>query len=129
MAEGLEQDGITNWRNIVGDHRRDAHRMNITGALWTCERGHELDANPSDVMKAAGMKPMLVRRVFYTGPPVMHLYGGESDYMGKAYAACGPLFSTSEVLQSFDMVPEKSRCGECASKGVTHDRLGRRQSK
>ena len=59
MAEGLEQDGITNWRNIVGDHRRDAHRMNITGALWTCERGHELEANPSDVMLAAGIRPML----------------------------------------------------------------------
>ena len=52
--------GITNWRNIVGDHRRDAHRMNLTGALWTdaVRRGqhrarmvpHELEANPSDVM-------------------------------------------------------------------------------
>ena len=59
----------------------------------------------------------------------VHLYGREEGHMGKTYAACGLLFSTSEVLQGFDMVPEKSRCGECASKGVTHDRLGRRQSK
>lgn len=41
------------------DHKHDAHLMTLHGALWECDKGHDVEATPQDTMRAAGV-PMLL---------------------------------------------------------------------
>ena len=41
------------------EHRRVAHAMVLTGGMYRCDKGHKVEANPADAMRAAGQQPML----------------------------------------------------------------------
>ena len=58
-TEGLGPRKTSSWKKSIGVHQQVAHNMYLTGALWVCSMKHELDADPADVMRAAGMVAMI----------------------------------------------------------------------
>ena len=44
---------------VVEAHQRTDHAMPLDGAVYRCKAGHTKDAAPADVMRAAGLEPML----------------------------------------------------------------------
>ena len=45
--------------NAADTHKATEHGMTLGGALWQCAKGHDVDAAPADVMRGAGVRPML----------------------------------------------------------------------
>ena len=54
-----EEVGITDVDAAVRDHQHVEHYFPLDGAVYRCKSGHTKDAAPADVMRAAGMEPML----------------------------------------------------------------------
>ena len=56
--EGLRAEGFA-VGPAIARHKATDHAMTLAGALWQCAKGHDVDAAPADVMRAAGVRPML----------------------------------------------------------------------
>ena len=41
-------------QTYIADHRKNAHRSYIVGALWSCAEGHQKEASGVEVMEHAG---------------------------------------------------------------------------